>query len=134
MSDIKDRVVEAGHKVADTAAAAGHAVAETAGQAAEWVKEKVGMGAQPAPAEEVAGIRPGMSVVASCGTRVGVVDHLDGGAIKLTQKDSPDGLHHFVPTGWVKKVHEGHVHLTRNSADTRSGWKPTAAGCAGCGA
>ena len=39
MADIKDRVAEAGHKVADTAAAAGHAVAEKAGQAVDWVKD-----------------------------------------------------------------------------------------------
>jgi hypothetical protein len=126
MSDIKERLSEAGHTVADTAAAAGHAVAEKAGAAVDWVKDKVGMGS-PASAEEVAGIKPGMSVVASCGTKVGAVDHVDGGAIKLTLGDSPDGLHHYIPTGWVKKVHEDHVHLNKNSADTKSGWKPTAA-------
>jgi Uncharacterized protein conserved in bacteria (DUF2171) len=32
-----------------------------------------------------------MDVIASCGKKVGVVDHVGGGAIKLTKKDSPDG-------------------------------------------
>jgi hypothetical protein len=132
MSDIKDRLSEAGHKVADTAAAAGHAVAEKAGQAVDWVKEKVGIGSQPASEAEVAGIKEQMPVIASCGKQVGVVDHVDGGAIKLTLRDSPDGLHHYIPTSWVKRVHEDHVHLVKNSAETKSGWKPTAAGCAGC--
>lgn len=131
MSDIKDRVVEAGHKVADTAAAAGHAVAEKAGQAVNWVKDKVGIGS--ASPEQVAAIRPGMTVLASCGTKVGVVDHLDGATIKLALRDSLDGLHHYVPTGWVKKVHDDHVHLSKNSADTKAGWKPTAAALASGG-
>ena len=131
MSDIKDRLADAGHKVADTAAAAGHAVAEKAGQAVDWVKDRVGMGT--ASDAEVAGIKPGMNVVASCGTKVGVVDHLDGDAIKLALRDSLDGLHHYVPTGWVKKVHEDHVHLTKNSEETKAGWKPSAAACASCG-
>ncbi len=134
MSDIKERLSDAGHKVADTAAAAGHAVAEKAGQAVDWVKEKVGMGTQQAPDAEVAGIKKGMNVLASCGTKVGAVDHIDGNAIKLTLGDSPDGLHHYIPTGWVKRVHEDHVHLNKNSAETKSGWKPSAAGCASCGA
>lgn len=132
MADIKDRLSEAGHKVADTAAAAGHAVAEKAGQAVEWVKEKVGIGSQQVSEAELAGIKPGMSVVAVCGTKVGVVDHLDGGAIKLALRESLDGLHHYVPTNWVKRVHEDHVHLSKNAAETKSGWKPSAAACATC--
>ncbi|HYH65271.1 MAG TPA: DUF2171 domain-containing protein [Urbifossiella sp.] len=132
MADIKDRLSDAGHKVAETAAAAGHAVAEKAGQAVDWVKDKVGMGS-PASAEQIATIKPGMNVVASCGTRVGVVDHLDGSTIKLALRDSLDGLHHYVPTSWVKKVHEDHVHLSKNSEETKAGWKPSAAACADCG-
>jgi hypothetical protein len=69
-------------------------------------------------------------VIASCGTRVGSVDHLEGGAIKLARKDSPDGHHHFVPTGWVTRVDE-HVHLSKNAADTRREWRTDATGCGG---
>jgi len=132
MSDIKDKVIDAGHKVADTAVAAGHAVAEKAGQAVDWVKDRVGMGS-PASPEQIAAIKPGMNVVASCGKKMGVVDHFDGDTIKLTLNDSIDGLHHYVPTGWVKKVHEDHVHLSKNSEDTKAGWKPSGAACASCG-
>ena len=131
MSDIKEKLSDAGHKVADTAAAAGHAVAEKAGQAVDWVKEKVGIGS--ASPEQIAAIKPGMNVVASCGKQMGVVDHLDGDTIKLTLRDSIDGLHHYVPTSWVKKVHEDHVHLSKNSEETKAGWKPGAAACASCG-
>ena len=131
MADIKDRLSDAGHKVADTAAAAGHVVAEKAGQAVDWVKDKVGIGS-PTP-EQIAAIKPGMNVVASCGKKMGVVDHLDGDTIKLTLRDSIDGLHHYLPASWVRKVHEDHVHLSKNSEETKAGWKPSAAACAGCG-
>ena len=132
MSDIKDRLTDAGHKVADTAAAAGHAVAEKAGQAADWVKEKAGMGTKEGSDAGVGGIKERMDVIASCGKKVGVVDHVDGAAIKLTRKDSSDGQHHFIPTGWVARV-DSHVHLTKNSVETEQGWKPDAAACASCG-
>jgi hypothetical protein len=132
MSDIKEKLTDAGHKVADTAAAAGHAVAEKAGQAADWVKDKAGMGPKEGSDAGVAGIKERMDVIASCGKKVGVVDHVAGGAIKLTRKDSPDGQHHFIPTGWVARV-DSHVHLTKNSVETEQGWKPDAAACASCG-
>jgi len=73
-----------------------------------------------------------MEVVSSCGCTMGKVDHLEGGAIKLTKNDSPDGQHHFIPTGWVDRV-DNHVHLKKNSQETEQGWKPDAAACAGCG-
>ncbi len=69
--------------------------------------------------------------IASCGTKVGVVDRVEGGAIKLTKNDSPDGQHHFVPTGWVDRV-DNHVHLKMNSKEAELGWKSDAASC-GCG-
>ncbi|MGU0057610.1 DUF2171 domain-containing protein [Enterobacter hormaechei] len=36
-------------------------------------------------------------VVASCGTHVGVVDHLDGERIKLAKSDRNRRQHHFIP-------------------------------------
>jgi hypothetical protein len=72
-----------------------------------------------------------MDVIASCGKKVGVVDHREGNAIKLTKKDSPDGQHHFIPDGWVERV-DSHVHLKKNSQETEQGWKSDAASC-GCG-
>lgn len=77
-------------------------------------------------------VRERMDVIASCGKQVGVVDHVEGGAIKLTKSDSPDGQHHFIPTGWVDHV-DNHVHLKKNSMETEQGWKSDAAGCASCG-
>lgn len=80
---------------------------------------------------ELEGIRDHMDVIASCGKKVGVVDHLEAGTIKLTRKDSPDNLHHYIPTGWVSKVNN-QIHLNKNSKETENGWKPSAAEC-GCG-
>ena len=122
MSSIKDKVVDAGKSVADTAKNVGHKIAEGAEHAADWVKDKVGMGA-------AAGVKERMDVIASCGKKVGVVDHIEGGAIKLTRNDSPDGQHHFIPMGWVDHV-DTHVHLKKNSMETEMGWKSDAASCA----
>ncbi len=76
----------------------------------------------------VANIRERMDVVASCGTKVGVVDHVKGNAIQLTKTDSPDGQHHFLPTSMVERV-DTQVHLNRNSEETRREWKSDAAAC-----
>ncbi len=135
MSDIKDKVTSAAHAVADAAKSAGHKIAAGASEAAAYVKEKAGIGCATTGANEgVSGIAERMAVYASCGKKVGVVDHVEGNAIKLTRSDSPDGQHHFIPTAWVGRVHEGHVHLTKNSVETESGWKTDAASCASCGA
>jgi hypothetical protein len=132
MSTIKDKLANAGHAVADTAKNVGHKIAEGTEKAVDFAKEKTGMGG---PAEGtnvgVAGIKEHMCVIASCGKKVGVVDGVEGNAIKLTKKDSPDGQHHFIPTGWVERV-DSHVHLAKNSRETELGWKTEAASC-GCG-
>ena len=78
-----------------------------------------------------ANIQEHMDVIASCGTKIGVVDHVEGDAIKLTKKDSPDGQHHFLPTSMVDHVDQ-QVHLNKNSKEAMSEWKPDAASC-GCG-
>ena len=79
-----------------------------------------------------ANIREHMDVVASCGTKIGVVDHVEGNAIKLTKKDSRDGQHHFLPTSMVDHV-DSHVHLNKNSEEAVKAWKPDAASCGSCG-
>jgi hypothetical protein len=76
--------------------------------------------------KDVNAIKPHMDVIGSCGCKVGSVDHMEGGAIKLTQKDSLDGKHHFIPTGWVDRV-DDHVHLNKNADDTKREWKDSAA-------
>ncbi len=119
MSDIKNTLKNAGHKIA-----------EGAEQAKEWVKEKTGLNNNCGPAKSVSDIQPHMEVISSCGCKMGKVDHLEGNAIKLTKNDSPDGQHHFVPVGWVTRVDE-HVHLSKNAVDTQKEWKVDATSC-GC--
>lgn len=128
---MKDKVADAGHAVADAAKNVGHKIAEGTGKAVDFVKEKTGM---DGPAEGtnvgVAGIKEHMSVIASCGKKVGVVDRVEGSAIKLTKNDSPDGQHHFIPFGWIERV-DSHVHLLKNSQETEHHWKSDAVSC-GC--
>ena len=63
-----------------------------------------------------------MPVIASDGTQVGIVDHLDGpDRIKLAKNASPDGQHHFIPLTWVDHV-DTHVHLNKTGAQVHAGW------------
>jgi len=124
MSSFKDKVADAGHAVAEKAKEVGHQVAEGASKAVDFVKEKVG-------GKGTSAVQEHMDVIASCGKKVGTVDRVEGGAIKLAKKDSPDGQHHFIPADWVDYV-DSHVHLKKNSAETEKGWKTDAASC-GCG-
>ena len=128
MSDVKKTVKDAGHKIADTAKTIGKTVAAKAEQATEWVKEKTGMSDSCGARRGASEIQERMDVIASCGKKVGVVDHVEGGAIKLTRNDSPDGQHHFIPTSWVDHV-DTHVHLKKNSVETEEGWKSDATSC-----
>jgi len=139
----KDKVEDAGHKIAETASKVGHKVGEKVEQATDWAKEKgheIGHRAEElgqkvehktgAPLSSstgasgsVADIREHMDVYASCGTKVGKVDHVHGDTIQLTKNDSPDGQHHTIPTSWVAKVHD-HVHLNKDHKEVQSQWKP----------
>ena len=68
-------------------------------------------------------IREHMEVIASCGTHVGEVDHVEGNSIKMTKNDpAAGGKHHFVPVDWVQRVDQ-HVHLTKNSEEVFKNWK-----------
>ncbi|RYE61320.1 MAG: DUF2171 domain-containing protein [Oxalobacteraceae bacterium] len=68
-------------------------------------------------------IKEHMDVIASDGTKIGRVDHVQGAdKIKLTKTDSADGKHHFVPFNWVAKVDE-HVHLSKTANDVQAAWK-----------
>ena len=127
-STMKDKVTDAGHAVSDTAKNVGHKIAEGAEKAVDFVKEKTGMCPPEGSDVGIAGIKEHMDVIASCGKKVGVVDRVGGGAIKLTKKDSPDGQHHFLPVGWVERV-DSHVHLKKNSMETEQNWKPDEAAC-----
>ena len=124
---IGENLNEAGSQVVKTAKAVGSSIAEVAGKAVDAAKETIGMETKDLG---IVGIKDHMKVYASCGKQVGVVDHLEGSAIKLTRKDSADGLHHYVPTSWVAKV-DSHVHLSKNSQETERSWASSAESC-GC--
>ena len=63
-----------------------------------------------------------MPVIASDGTQVGIVDHLEGpDRIKLAKNASPDGQHHFIPLTWVDHI-DTHVHLNKTGAQVHAGW------------
>ena len=68
-------------------------------------------------------IKEHMEVYASCGTKIGKVDHVLGDKIKLTKNDSPDGKHHVIPTAWVAKVHD-HIHLSKDHKQVEAEWQP----------
>jgi hypothetical protein len=70
-------------------------------------------------------IREHMPVVCSNGGQFAVVDHVDGDAIKLTKKDSPDGQHHWIPLSWVTHV-DDHVHVDRPAEQAMREWFNTA--------
>lgn len=103
----------------------GHKIAEGAEQATDWVKDQVGAGENPM------GIRNHMDVIASCGTKIGVVDGVEGNSIKLTRDASPDGQHHYIPLGWVDRV-DDRVYLTKNSVDAQQGWMTKDGQCGAC--
>ena len=60
-------------------------------------------------------------MIASDGTKIGTVDHLDGDKIKLAKLTSPDGLHHYVPLAWIDHV-DTHVHLSKSAAEAKASW------------
>jgi hypothetical protein len=133
MSDpMKDKGARTG-QAGDAAKSGGNRPADGAKQPQDWSSGKAGSsGSKPGSSNAAAGIKERMEVIASCGTMVGVVDHLEGGAIKLTKNDSPDGQHHFIPTEWVDHV-DNRVHLKKDSVETERGWKSDAASCSACG-
>lgn len=67
-------------------------------------------------------IREAMDVVASCGSKVGVVETIEKDVLKLTRTSSPDGRRHSIPKSWVDRV-DDRVHLGRTAADVIKDWK-----------
>jgi len=126
---IKEKIEGAGSAVVDTAKTAGKKIAGGVEHAAEWVAEKAHIDDKSCALK----ILPHMDVVASCGTKIGSVDHTEGDSIKLTKFASPDNEHHYIPMSWVDHV-DTHVHLKKNSVESMSNWKSDAASCASCGA
>ncbi len=96
-------------------------LSDSVASALDYLKETAGLG-EPVPEVGVSGIRPGMEVISACGQRVGVVDNLDGMTLQLTLQDSPDGVRHFLPVGWVLRVDQ-QVHITRSRAAVWQSWQ-----------
>lgn len=119
--NLKDQINDLGKKVADNVS-----------HAADWVKEKTGMAPKEGSDAGIAGIKPHMEVFASCGTKIGNVDRVEGNSIKLTRDSTNDGEHHFLPTSMVANV-DSHVHLNCNHLDAMKAWKSDASSCGACG-
>ncbi len=68
-------------------------------------------------------IRKDMEVVGSDGSRVGTVDGVEYGEIKLTRKDSMDGQHHFIPTDSVESIDGNKVMLSQTAEQARQTWR-----------
>jgi hypothetical protein len=66
-------------------------------------------------------IKRHMEVVGSEDVRVGRVDRVEGDYIKLTRKDSTDGLHHYIDAWLVERV-DDKVHLARPANEVMQGW------------
>jgi hypothetical protein len=136
----KDKAEEAGQKISQAATKVGHTIGEKVEEATDWAKEKThqaehrieeathshkagaSLKESTGAVGSVADIKEHMDVYASCGTKVGRVDHVLGDQIKLTKSDSPDGKHHLIPTSWVAKVHD-HVHLNKDHLAVQGQWK-----------
>jgi len=127
MASIKGTLEDAGDTIADTAKAAGRKLKAGAEQATDWVKDKANVG----DGKGASSVKPHMDVIASCGMKIGTVDHPEGDTLKLTRSGSPDGQHHFIPMSWIDHV-DTHVHLKKNSVESMQGWKADAASCSSC--
>ena len=69
----------------------------------------------------VESIKNHADVIASCGTKVGEVDHLVGAdQIKLTKHG--DGHNHLIPTSWVGEIKGEKVILTKDSQEVKDTW------------
>lgn len=69
-------------------------------------------------------IKEHASVIASCGTQIGKVDHLEGqDSIKLTRSDDENNEHHIIPLSWVSEIKDENVILNRNAEAARREWK-----------
>jgi len=119
---IKNKLQGTAHKVTEKVKGIGHKIARGAETAAHWTKEHVGSPKEVRKAQNTADIREHMPVIASCGKRVGTVDHLEGDSIKLT-RDTPaaHGEHRYIPLEWVQRVGD-QVCLCKNSEQVEHEW------------
>jgi hypothetical protein len=67
-------------------------------------------------------IQEHMEVIGSCGNKLGDVDRVENGSIKLTRNSSSDGQHHFIPMEWVETV-DDKVHLNKDCGEAKREWR-----------
>ena len=63
-------------------------------------------------------VREDMQVIGADGVRVGTVDRIEGGRIKLKKSDAHgrhEGHHHFIEMGFVAGVEGDEVRLSANA-------------------
>ena len=92
---ISETASQLGNTVSDAAKTVGSKVAQAAEDTVDFIKAQTGIGRVEGKDVGVGGIKEHMSVIASCGKTIGSVDQVEGSAIKLTRKDSPDGQQSF---------------------------------------
>lgn len=69
-------------------------------------------------------VREHMEVVGSDGEHVGTVDKLRGDRILLTKNDSDaGGVHHSVPSSWIKSVDATKVTLEKSADEAQAAWR-----------
>lgn len=73
-------------------------------------------------------IKENMEVVGSDGRHVGTVDRVENDKIKLTKKDSDEGVHHLIPMDWVDSVEQDEVRLNKLGAEVEAEWVETGDG------
>jgi hypothetical protein len=68
-------------------------------------------------------IRPDMEVISSDGERVGVVESVEDGRVRLTKYGSASGgVSHYIPVSWVAAV-DWAVYLNKPCAEAQAGWQ-----------
>lgn len=69
-------------------------------------------------------VREHMEVVGSDGAHVGTVDRLSGDRIILTKNDQDaSGVHHSVPSSWIRSVDEQRVTLEKTADEAHHAWR-----------
>src|SRR4051812_39956550 len=100
---VSDKIGNTGHAIADAVKTAGEKIVEATEKTVDFVKKTAGICTEGTDVG-MAGVKEHMSVIASCGTQVGVVDRVEGNSIKLRKDSTADGQHHFIPSGWIERV------------------------------
>jgi hypothetical protein len=57
-------------------------------------------------------IKPGADIIGADGVRVGTLDHVEDGRLKLTKTEPGDGQHRFVDSSLIARIEDGVVRLS----------------------